>query len=325
MLAIGVVCGAITAVVAVFIPWMPDASSEEARPIDNVYWLATIISIVIFALVAAVLVYSVIRFRAAPDDEEDGSPIHGNTRLEVVWTAVPTALVTAITVYSGVVLVQNEDKGPATRVVEVSAAQFSWSFGYPEAEATPPSGELVLPVGEQVQLRMTSHDVIHSFWVPQWRLKQDVVPGIETTLLITPDRLGTYDVICTELCGLGHSVMRTQARVVPRQEFDSWLRSRARAAAGGGADEAEQLFVSNCGSCHTLAEAGTSGEVGPNLDETLPDKEPTYVRVGIVDPNAELAPGYQPDVMPQNYGEIFTEQQIDGLVDYLVDATSEGG
>jgi cytochrome c oxidase subunit 2 len=324
MLAIGVVCGVITAAVAVFIPWMPEAAATEAGPIDNVYWLATIISIVIFALVGAVLVYAVIRFRVAPDDEEDGAPIHGNTRLEVVWTAVPTFLVTAIAVYSGVVLTQNEDKPPGTRVVEVSAEQFEWTFSYPEATG-PASGELVLPVDEPVELQMTSHDVIHSFWVPEWRLKMDLPPGVVTTLLITPDRLGTYDVICTELCGLGHSTMRARAVVVSHTDFEKWLADRTKAAAAGGADQGKQLFAANCGSCHTLAAAGTTGQIGPNLDEVLAGADPSFVKESILDPNADIASGYQPDVMPKNYGELLSEAQVDGLVEYLVSSAGKGG
>jgi cytochrome c oxidase subunit 2 len=324
MLAIGVVCGAITAVVAVFIPWLPDAAAEEAGPIDNVYWLATIISIVIFALVAAVLIYAIIRFRVAPDDEEDGAPIHGNTKLEVVWTAVPTFLVTAITVYSGVVLVQNEQRQAGTRIVEVTAEQFAWSFSYPEAEG-PASGELVLPVDQQVELVMTSNDVIHSFWVPEWRLKEDVVPGIETTLLVTPDVIGTYDVICTELCGLGHSVMRSRAVVVSQADFDTWLAGRAKAAATGGAGQGAEIFAASCGSCHTLAAAGTTGQIGPNLDETLAGADAEKVAASILDPNAEIAAGYQPDVMPQNFGELLSDAQVEGLVEYLVSSAGKGG
>ncbi len=325
MLAIGVVCGAITAAVAVFIPWLPDAASEEAISIDHVYWVVTIISIVIFALVGAVLVYAVIRFRVAPDDEEDGAPIHGNTRLEVVWTAVPTALVTAIAVYSGVVLVNNEQAEPNVRVVNVKAQQFAWSFAYPEAEGMPASGQLVLPVNQQVKLLMNSEDVIHSFWVPQWRLKMDLPPGVETNLLITPDQIGEYDLICTELCGLGHSIMRTKARVVSEQDFQKWIAGRQQAAATGGTAQGKELFVSNCGSCHTLADAGTTARIGPNLDDAVPGMDAAMIKQSIVDPNKVIAPGYQLDVMPQNFGELFSDEQVDGLVDYLVAATGGGG
>jgi cytochrome c oxidase subunit 2 len=323
MLAIGVVCGAITAAIAVFIPWLPEEGAKEAGPIDDVYWVVTIISIVIFALVAGVSIYSVFKFRAAPDDEEDGAPIHGNTRLEIAWTAVPTALVTAIAVYSGIVLVQNERVPEGTRIVNVTAQQFAWSFSY-AGEKMPASGELVLPVDEPVRLVMMSKDVIHSFWVPQWRLKQDVVPGIETKLLITPDRLGTFDVVCTELCGLGHSTMRAQARVLTASAFQAWVRGREAGASTGGGSQGKALFTANCGSCHTMEDAGSTGQVGPNLDEALPGKDKAFIRESIVDPDKVIASGYQPNVMPQNFGQMFSEAQLNGLVDYLASATNGG-
>jgi cytochrome c oxidase subunit 2 len=323
MVCIGVLVGAITAVIAYFVPWLPDQAAEEAGPIDNLYWFVTIICIAIFALVAGVSIYSVFKFRAAPDDEEDGSPIHGHTGLEIVWTAVPAALVTAISVYSGVVLTQIEDIPKDHRVVEVTAQQFAWSFHYPDLEIT--SGELALPTGEAVELKLTSRDVIHAFWVPEWRLKQDTVPGTETRVRVTPNRIGTYPVICTELCGLGHSVMRARAVVLEPQAFDEWVRKQKEAAAGDGAGGGAQLFASQgCGSCHTLADAGTTGAIGPNLDESLQGKDAAFIEESIADPDAAIAEGYQPGVMPPDFGERLTDEQLDGLVEYLVGATSQG-
>jgi cytochrome c oxidase subunit 2 len=154
MVLVGVAVGGALALVAVLIPWLPSADSEEAGPVDRVYWVVTIICIAIFALVAGVSVYAVWKFRAAPDELDDGSPIHGHTGLEVVWTAVPAALVTAISVYSGVVLTQIERIPKDHPVIEVTAQQFAWSFTYPEAKVT--SGQLTLPIGETVELKLTS-------------------------------------------------------------------------------------------------------------------------------------------------------------------------
>jgi len=324
MLVIGVLAGLATAAVAYFIPWLPDQGAKEAVQIDNVYWLATIICIVIFGIVAGVSVYSVFKFRVRPDDEEDGAPIHGHTGLEMFWTAVPTVLVTAISVYSGIVLVGNEKVQKDHGVVQVSAQQFAWSFTYPEEGIT--TGELVVPIGRQVELKMTSKDVIHAFWVPEWRLKQDVVPGITTRLLVTPTKLGTYAVICTELCGLGHAAMRARARVVEPAEYAQWVREVKAERAQGGSAQGKELFASaGCSSCHTLADAGASGQVGPNLDETLAGKDAAYVEQAIVDPNAVIAQGYQPNVMPQDFGSTLSKAQIDGLVQYLLKATGGGG
>lgn len=221
------VLGGIAFVVAYFIPWMPETGSREGGRIDDLYWLASIISLAIFVIVTAALLYAIVRFRARPGDEEDGKPIHGHTRLEMVWTAIPAALVTAIAVSSAVVLVKNEDLESGHRVVEVRAAQFAWSFTYPDLGIT--TGELRLPVGEQVELELESDDVIHSFWVPEWRVKQDVVPGTLQRLIVTPTKTGSFALICTELCGLGHAVMRAHAIVMAPEEYDAWA---AETAAG---------------------------------------------------------------------------------------------
>jgi cytochrome c oxidase subunit 2 len=267
-------------------------------------------------------VYAIWKFRAAPDDEEDGSPIHGHTGLEVVWTAVPAALVTAISIYSGVVLVQVERIPAEHRVIEVTAQQFAWSFTYPESKVT--SGQLALPINQPVELKLTAKDVIHSFWVPEWRMKKDAVPGIETDVIVTPTRLGTFTVICTELCGLGHAAMRAQALVLTQAGFERWLNKEKEAAAAAGSAQGKTLFTQQCGTCHALADAGTTAEVGPDLDKVLAGKNADFIRKSIVDPNAEIAPGFQPNVMPGNFGELLSQQQLDSLVEYLLDTAGKG-
>jgi cytochrome c oxidase subunit 2 len=322
MVLVGAAVGTALAVVAVFIPWLPEPAAKEAQTIDNVYWVVTIICVFIFAFVAGVSVYAVWKFRAKPDEVDDGSPIHGHTGLEIAWTAIPAALVTAIAVYSGVALAQVEDIAGDHRTVEVTAQQFAWSFAYPEAKVT--SGELVLPVDEPVELSLTARDVIHSFWVPEWRMKQDAVPGVKTRLVITPSRTGTFTVICTELCGLGHAAMRAKARVVSSTEFAAWLREEQKAAEAAASAQGTTLFVQQCGSCHVLADAKTQGQQGPNLDNVLPGKDADFIRESIVMPNAEIAPGFQPDVMPQTFGETLSDQQVQSLVDYLLEAAGKG-
>ena len=322
MVLVGVAVGGALALVAVLIPWLPSADSSEAHKVDDVYWFVTIICMAIFALVAGVSVYAIWKFRAAPDDEEDGSPIHGHTGLEVVWTAVPAALVTAISIYSGVVLVQVERIPAEHRVIEVTAQQFAWSFTYPESKVT--SGQLALPINQPVELKLTAKDVIHSFWVPEWRMKKDAVPGIETDVIVTPTKLGTFTVICTELCGLGHAAMRAQALVLTQAGFERWLNKEKEAAAAAGSAQGKTLFTQQCGTCHALADAGTTAEVGPDLDNVLAGKNADFIRKSIVDPNAEIAPGFQPNVMPGNFGESLSQQQLDSLVKYLLDTAGKG-
>jgi cytochrome c oxidase subunit 2 len=338
LVVLGMLFGAGAAAVALLIPWLPDPASEQADRIDFVFWFVTAICIAIFALVAAVIVYAVFNFRARPDDDEDGPPTHGNTGLEIVWTAVPAALVTAISIVSAVVLAQNEQlpsvsaassqRDPlAPLVVDVTAQQFAWLFKYP-AYHNATSSTLRLPVDRTVQLRLNSLDVIHSFWVPQFGQKQDAVPGPPVEkLVITPKRLGTFPVICTELCGLGHALMRSEAIVMNEGKFISWTKSQQGGGATGAGGVAPQagkaLFVSNgCDGCHTFKPAGAKGTIGPDLDQ-LPDLarqagQPLkpFIRESIVDPDAYVAPGYQKGVMPDTFASL-PPAQLDALVKYL--------
>jgi cytochrome c oxidase subunit 2 len=207
--------------VALFVPWLPPVQSKEAERIDFVFWVVVGICIAVFAVVAAVTIYSVMTFRARPDDDADGPPIHGHTGLEITWTAIPAVLVTIIAVLSAVALAENADLKSNRLQVDVTARQFAWSFKYPQYgnfETT----ELRLEERRQVELNLRALDVIHSFWVPEFRQKQDLVPGLTPTLHITPNRVGTYPLICTELCGLGHALMRSRVIVMEPGAFERW-------------------------------------------------------------------------------------------------------
>ena len=144
------------------------------------------------------------------------------TILEILWTAVPAILVTAIGIVSAVVLARNADAGSNALEVEAIGQQFAWKFVY-EGDDDNPTGELVLPVNRATRFTMSSVDVIHSFWVPNFGQKMDAVPGIETEIVVTPDRMGEFEVVCTELCGPGHATMRARARVVSEADFEAWL------------------------------------------------------------------------------------------------------
>jgi cytochrome c oxidase subunit II len=314
MVAIGVVAGVVSSLVAVLIQWLPTSASKEMDRITFVYWFATVICIAIFALVASVIVYSVRVFRVQPDDDSDGPPIHGHTGLEVFWTAIPAVLVTAIAIVSAVVLAKNGEAGTNALKVNVFAQQFAWRFEYPQHDNLR-SGELVLPLDRGVELDIQAADVIHAFWVPEMGQKQDAVPGIHTRLVITPTRKGTFPVVCTELCGLGHATMRSRVRVVDKAEFEKWIEEQRPARGEGGSGA--QLFASEgCGGCHAFQPAGTDAQVGPALDDISARGE-QYVRQAIVDPNAVIAEGYQPDVMPQTYGQSLSDEEVDALVNYL--------
>jgi cytochrome c oxidase subunit 2 len=208
--------------------------------------------------------------------------------------------------------------------VNVSAQQFAWSFSYPTYKGLTVS-TLHLPIHEAVELKMQAKDVIHSFWVPEFGQKQDLVPGITTRLVITPTRLGTYPVVCTELCGEGHALMRSTAVVQTPSAFAAWVKSQeklaAQAQSGGGPGLA--AFNSNgCSACHTFKPAGSKATTGPDLDNLAASAQragkplAAFIRESIVDPNKYIEKGYQPGIMPTTFKSL-PKDQLDALVQFL--------
>ena len=322
--AIGLVAGAICTVVALAIPWLPVSAGKEADRIHFVFWFTTVICICVFSVVAAVLIYSVWKFRAGPDDDSDGPPTHGNTQLEIVWTAIPAVLVTAISIVSAIVLAQNGHAGTNPLIIKVDARQFAWKFTYPNGKSF---GFLTVPTGRHVKLDITSEDVIHSFWVPQLSQKQDAVPGQHNSIVITPTRIGTYPVICTELCGLGHALMRSHINIVSPAGYATWVKQGSAASAG---PPGLAVFQQNgCGGCHTFKPAAATGKVGPDLDNLAQLAKQAkrgaldaFIEESIVKPQAYIQPGFS-DAMPHIFGTQIPPDKLQQLVQYLAKGPSQ--
>jgi cytochrome c oxidase subunit II len=230
----GVLATAIGIVLSFVIHWFPPEASVQARNTDRLYHILVIASIPIFVLVVTVILYSVWQFRMRPGQElQDGPPIHGSTRLEVIWTTLPAVMILAMVSYSFVVLHENEEKPAGKEIqIDVTGQQFFWSYSYPSSVtggAPLKSYALYVPKGESVYFRLHSKDVIHAFWIPAFRLQEDVVPGITTHYRVTPIRLGSYPVVCNLLCGVGHSLMRSTVHVVTQAQFAAWLKSQESA------------------------------------------------------------------------------------------------
>jgi cytochrome c oxidase subunit 2 len=360
MMLLGVGASLIGIAIALAIDWFPQSAAGSADQIDTLYDVLLICSVPIFVLVMTITIYSVIRFRAKPGDMRDGAPIHGHTRLEVIWVTIPFIMVTALAIYGWIVLDDLEAKQPNELIVNVTGQQFTWSFEYPREKVE--ASELVLPENRPVEFRIETKDVLHSFWVPEFRLKSDAVPGLTTKIRLTPNRIGRYQVVCAELCGLGHATMRQNVRVVAPADFDAWLddqKEQAQAPAGGGesgggesggsgesgsgggesgggdesgggesgggdeggaADAGAAVFASNgCGSCHTLGIANATGTVGPDLD-TIEKPTKAFIRTSIVEPDKEVEGGFSPGIMPQDFGEKLSPEDLNALVEYLLKA-----
>jgi cytochrome c oxidase subunit II len=352
MIIVGVVASVLGIAAGLLIDWFPAAASTQADEIDTLWDVLLIASVPVFVLVTVVIGFSILNFRMRPGEEGlDGPPIHGNTRLEVIWTAVPATLIVGLVTYAYVVM-RDIEKAPALaaggkeRVVRVFGEQFAWTFEYNEGGRRFKSAQLYLPANESVKFQVQSKDVIHDFWVPDFRMKIDAVPGITTSYRVTPkaSAIGDHQIVCAELCGLGHAFMRQTAHVMSRPDFDAWVRRVSAQAGGGGgggagggggggqagaAPDAKALFANGnsasgatpCGACHTLSEAGTNGTTGPDLDQVLKGKDPAFIKQSIEDPNAEIAKGFAKGVMPPNYKSTLKPAEIDALVKYLSDAT----
>jgi cytochrome c oxidase subunit 2 len=365
MVVIGLIASVIGIPVALAIPWFPSDASRQASNVRTLYDVLLIATVPIFVLVETVVLFSVWKFRMRPGQEElDGPPIHGNTRLEVVWTAVPAILIVSLCTYAYTVLRSNEDSKRNEMTINVTARQFAFEFSYPAAGGkTVVSPVLYLAKDQPVVFKLHAYDVIHSFFVPNFSEKIDAVPGITTTLRVTPTRLGSYPAECTELCGAGHSLMRAPVRVVTPAAFRTWLRSQKpnaappigtpppNAAAPGvpgaavaapstssssssssattaAAGKAVFTGSAGCSSCHTLAAAGATGTVGPNLGTSVvPSAKKAgialkpFIMESIEKPNAFIAPGFRPNVMPQTFSQTLTPTQIQALVNFIASVT----
>ena len=244
-----IVVAAVSSVVLLQFQWFGDAASEQRGPIDTLFDVMIVLSCVVFAIVIVMFAYAIWKFRVRPGDEGDGKPIHGNTKLEIAWTVIPTVIVLFGAAYSWVVLDDIEAKSSDSMRLDVIGQQFEWTFEYPEKmvgsgdSATPvTTHELHVPVDRQLDVHMAALDVLHSFWVPEWGIKRDAVPardpaseGVDNTFVVTPDQEGTFSLVCTELCGTGHATMRATVVVESQEDFDQWLNEQAATQSGGAA------------------------------------------------------------------------------------------
>lgn len=290
----------------------PTPATPSGEAILDVYWVVFAACAVVFVLIETALILFIIRFRrrAHTPAEAEGPQIHGNTRLELIWTAIPALALAAIAVFVFVKtpsVLGASDGGEPLRV-RVESHQFYWQYVYPNGVISPDL--LRLPVDRPVALELVSLDVNHSWWVPELTGKLDAIPGRTNVLEFTPSRTGTFEGKCAELCGVEHALMRTSVEVLPDQEFEQWL-------AGGVEDLGEQTWDAVCAKCH-----GPQGEgdYGPAIasNPAIVSKESLtpLLREG---QDQETVPGYMPAV-----GEGWPERQIDALIEHVEAAVFEG-
>jgi cytochrome c oxidase subunit 2 len=306
---------------------MPTEASTQATDIDWMWNITVVAMSFLFALIVVPLVYSLIVFRRRKGDTTDAEHMEGNTTLEIGWTIVPLFIVLAYAYVAAVNLAATQRADPEAMVVRVTGLQWSWTFEYPSVNGLAViSDELHVPVGKQVLLRMTSNDVIHSFWVPEFRVKQDLVPGRITELRVTPSLEGNYVVRCAELCGTSHAYMEKPVVVSSQADFDAWMAEQlvlAEEASQTPEGRGQALVAANgCAACHSVN--GSPG-IGPTWfglvgrTEELTDgstvvADEAYIHESIKAPQAKIVAGFENQLMP-TYG--FTDEQIDDIIAYI--------
>ncbi len=204
---------------------LPKQATAQAATVDNLFRVHMWLIAFLFALVSVFMVYSFVVFRRG-SHEDEGEHFEGNTTLEVVWTVIPLVLVVVFAFIGVRTLADVTASAPNALAVEVVGQQWAWSFNYPNGTT---NAELVVPVDQPLTLNMTSKDVIHSFWVKEWRIKQDLVPGMTTHINFIPTVTGEYTLACNQVCGLSHTSMYAKVRVVTEQEYTAWLDGQALA------------------------------------------------------------------------------------------------
>lgn len=299
--------------------WLPPPASTHAAGADALFYFIYGISAFFFLLVVLTTGFLVLKYRKKRKDQAT-SALEGNRRLEIVWAVIPALLLFVVFLW-GFRSYLDQSVPPAESIdVRVLAQRWSWSFDYPK-HGISGATELVVPINRPVKLTMSAKDVIHSLYIPAFRIKKDLIPNRYSVLWFEPTREGTYDVMCAEYCGTGHSTMLSKVRVVKQTEYDEWIQS-----GGGGEMDGPQLFAAKaCNTCHSPTK-DRRGLAGPPLGGKYGSMEAlaggsqvkvddNYIRESIVKPNAKVVRGYAP-VMPTFAGQL-SDKQINALIDYI--------
>ncbi|MCZ7587025.1 MAG: cytochrome c oxidase subunit II [Deltaproteobacteria bacterium] len=302
--------------------WMPPQASTVASGVDETFYFIYYLSVFFFIVIVAAMAFFALRYRFRSEKDRTSGVTH-HTGLEIVWSVIPSILLLAIFLWGFTGFVDLSVPPGDALNVRVTGQKWLWSFSYPDAGVT--SNELVVPEGRAVKLTMSSRDVIHSFYVPDFRVKRDVLPNRYTVVWFKTEKPGEHHVFCAEYCGTNHSRMLTKVRVLARADYDKWLAETA--SAGEGMDPVafgEQLFTQKgCNACHTVD--GTK-RIGPPLngifghtvgliDGTSVTVDDNYLRQSLMDPASQVVQGFAP-VMPPFKGQL-KDKEVDALIDYI--------
>lgn len=319
----------------------PDSASTIAVEVDRIFWVLTALSLVFSLPIAGLILYFAIKYRRGSPANRSGA-IHTSSTLEAAWIGAPMVLALGIFFWSAELYVRMYDLPEEGLDIYVVGLQWMWQYEHPTGQRE--INELHIPVGSKIRLTMISQDVIHSFYVPDFRVKRDVIPGRYTTLWFEPTKTGTFNIFCTEYCGTEHSGMVGQVIVMEPRQYQEWLSQRpldseqpipqhqqgaaTNAQSPALVDTGEVLFQNlGCANCHAANGQG----IGPSLvglfgsqveleSGEIVNADADYIRRSIIDPNAQIVAGYPP-IMPTFAGQI-DEEELFRLVEYIRSLTT---
>lgn len=307
--------------------WLPEAASTLAPMTDGlfhfIYWLC----VLFFVIIVGAMGYFAWAFRYKGEADVKTSPIRGNHKLEIFWSVVPSILLVVIFAWGFKGFMYSAVPPADALNVRVVGQKWSWTMTYPNGGVE--ANQLVVPVGTPVKLTMSSVDVLHSFFIPAFRVKRDVIPNRYTVLWFQSDEVGTHHIFCTEYCGDSHSEMIGTVRVVPMQEYLDHIESLG----GCGADEDAENFAdcgqrvssnAGCVACHSSdgsrlvgpTWAGLWNAERPFTDGSSAVADENYLRESIMEPNAHIVEGYAPNQMPTYAGRL-EEHELNMIIAYI--------
>lgn len=303
--------------------YMPTEASEIATRVDNLYGFLIATSFISCAILIGGMVYFAIKYKRKSDNDKVAYITH-DTRLEVLWSVIPLIIFLVVFAW-GWIIYHDMRKMPENALeVHVTGRQWAWMTEYKNGVKSP---NIVVPVGRDVKIILSAEDVLHSLYIPSFRIKQDAVPGRYTALWFNANKLGEFHVFCTEFCGTSHSGMITKLKVVTPEEFDKWLIEESEVSTLPMAQRGAKVFQTRaCASCHNVDNATV--KIGPALwqqygaerefvDGTKVAMDDNYLRESILNSNAKIVKGFGPrSVMPAYQGQL-SEAEVTALIEYI--------
>jgi len=304
------------------------AASSQAGRVDAVFLMILVVGVFFFFLTQGMLIYFAVKYRRRRPDRDNETPaITGNPLLEFIWILIPSIVVVVIFYYGWRVYTDQRIPVEGATEVYVNARQWMYEIKYPDGRTA--INEIRVPAGRPVKFILSASDVLHGFYLPDFRVKMDMIPGRVTTLWVQPDRPGSYQIFCTVYCGTGHSNMLARLTVMPPHEYAEWVEHGGRTAGEGRGEEplherGERVVkAAGCLNCHAV---DGKEKIGPNFRGLHGSKVPLeggtsvtadeeFLRESIVEPGAKVVKGY-PNVMP-TYKATLSKEDIDAVAAYL--------